>query len=114
MALQMEFDSGGANVRSEYRDGLAAVAKHLTDHPEASATIQGHSGNGGKASVEDSMALSKRRAENVASYLVSNFGIARSRLATEGYSEGNRFAYNTTAEGRQENQRVNIIFTYKR
>ena len=113
MALKMEFDTDKSNVRPVYKDSLAVVARYMTDHPGVSATIQGHSSNRGNTSAADSMALSERRAANVANYLVSNFGIARSRLTTEGFGAKHRYAYNTSAEGRQENQRVNIIFTYK-
>jgi OOP family OmpA-OmpF porin len=58
------------------------------------------------------MAISKRRAENVVTYLVDNFGIARSRLTAEGFGKTRRYAYSTTAEGRQENRRINILINY--
>jgi len=45
---------------------------------------------------------------------VDNFGIARSRLAAEGFGQARRFAYNTSLEGQQENRRVNIIIDYAR
>jgi OOP family OmpA-OmpF porin len=48
------------------------------------------------------------------SYLVDNFGIARSRLSAEGFGQTRRFAYNTSLEGQQENRRVNIIINYPR
>ena len=38
--------------------------------------------------------------------------IARSRLSAVGFGQTRRFAYNTSAEGQQENRRVNIIFDY--
>ena len=47
--------------------------------------------------------------QNVVNCLVENFGIDRSRLAARGFGDTRRFAYNTGAEGRQENRRVNII-----
>ena len=36
----------------------------------------------------------------------------RSRLTAQGFGDRRRFAYNTSAEGEQENRRVNIIFNY--
>jgi OmpA-OmpF porin, OOP family len=47
-------------------------------------------------------------------YLVTEFGIARSRLAAEGFGRTRRFAYNTSLEGQQENRRVNVIINYPR
>jgi OOP family OmpA-OmpF porin len=114
MALQMEFHTDSANIRPKYRDQIATVARYMKDHPEVSATIQGHASNRNKVTLDGSLDLSRLRAANVANYLVSEFGIARSRLTTEGFGETDRFAYNTTAEGQQDNQRVNVIFTYKR
>jgi OmpA-OmpF porin, OOP family len=48
------------------------------------------------------------------SYLVDDFGIARSRLSAEGFGRARRFAYNTSLEGQQESRRVNIIIDYAR
>ena len=112
MALQMEFNADEAVVLPRYRDELKSVAKYMTDHPEVSATIQGHASNLNKVSAAGSLELSRQRAANVANYLVTNHGIARSRFTIQGFGEADRFAYNTTAEGQQDNQRVNIVFTY--
>jgi OOP family OmpA-OmpF porin len=60
----------------------------------------------------EAMAISKRRAENVVTYLVDNFGIDRSRLSAQGFGKTRRYAYSTTAEGRQENRRINILINY--
>ncbi len=47
-------------------------------------------------------------------YLVDNFGIDRSRLSAQGFGNDRRYSYNSTAEGQQENRRVNIIINYPR
>jgi OOP family OmpA-OmpF porin len=57
------------------------------------------------------MEISQRRAQNVVNAL-TDFGIARSRLAAEGFGQTRRFAYNTSLEGQQENRRVNIILDF--
>jgi len=48
----------------------------------------------------------------VVNYLVDKCGIDRSRLAARGFGQGRRFAYNTSAEGQQENRRINVIINY--
>jgi len=58
------------------------------------------------------MEISKRRADNVVTYLVDNFGVERSRLTAEGFGKTRRYAYSDTKEGQQENRRVNIIINY--
>jgi len=84
----------------------------MTAHPEITATIEGHTSNQQGATPKQNMELSRQRAENVVNYLAENFGIARSRLSAVGFGQTRRFAYNTSAEGQQENRRVNIIFNY--
>ena len=113
MAMVIEFDRNEADVRPQYRDELRKVANFLKANPSVSATVEGHTGNL-QASRELALEISQRRAQNVVSYLVDNFGIARSRLAAEGFGQSRRFAYNTSPEGQQENRRVNIIIDYAR
>ena len=72
--------------------------------------IEGHSDNVGSA--DHNLDLSRHRADSVVAYLVDHHGIDRSRLAVQGYGAGRRFAYNTSAEGQQENRRVNIVIDY--
>lgn len=112
MAMQMEFETNKADVRPQYHEELNKVARFMRQHPGVSATVQGHTSNQRGTSVEQSERLSRQRAENVVGYLANKHGIARSRLSSEGFGSTRRVAYNTTAEGQQENQRVNIIFTY--
>lgn len=111
MALEMEFDLNKADVRPEHREELGKVAAFLKANPSVTATVEGHTANL-QGSEEDGMELSRRRAENVVKYLVREFGIASSRLSSEGFGGSRRFAYNTSAEGQQENRRVNIIINY--
>ena len=113
MAMLIEFDRNRAEVKPQYRDELAKVAAFLKANPSVSATVEGHTGNL-EATSALAMEISQRRAQNVVNYLVDNFGIARSRLTAEGFGQARRFAYNTSAEGQQENRRVNIIIDYPR
>lgn len=112
MALQMEFDTNRANVRPQYHDELEKVARFMRQHPGVTATVEGHTSNRLGTAVEQSV-LSRQRADSVVNYLANSLGVARSRLSSEGFGDTRRVAYNTTAEGQSENQRVNIVFTYK-
>jgi len=111
MALVMEFDQNKADVKPEYRNDLEKVANFLKSNPGANAVVEGHTANL-QPTHEKALAISRQRAQNVVTYLVDNFGIERSRLTAEGFGETRRTAYNTSAEGRQENRRVNIVITY--
>ena len=107
MGLVLDFDSGKADIKPEYRGEIAKVADYLKQYPSTTALIEGHTDNTG--TVAGNMKLSQQRAENVVNYLVQNFGIDRSRLAAKGYGSTMRVAYNKTPEGRQKNRRINAV-----
>lgn len=113
MAMLIEFDRNAANVKPQYRDELRKVADFLKANPSVTATVEGHTANL-QATPALAMEISRRRAQNVVSYLVDQFDVPRSRLTAEGFGQARRFAYNTSLEGRQENRRVNIIINYPR
>jgi len=110
MALEMEFDADSASIRQQDREGLLKVANFLKANPRVTATVEGHTSNQ-QGTAAQAMQLSQRRAENVVNALV-NLGVARTRLSAAGFGETRRFAYNTSAEGRQENRRINIILDF--
>ena len=112
MALEMEFDPNQAGVKPQYREELRKVANFMKANPRVTATVEGHTSNQRGLGPNQLMQLSVRRAQNVVDYLADNFGISRSRLGVQGFGQTRRFAYNTSAEGRQENRRVNIIFDF--
>jgi OOP family OmpA-OmpF porin len=111
MAMEMEFDTNGADIRSGDREELGRVANFMKANPGVTATVEGHSSNQ-QGTPAQGMELSVRRAENVVNAL-QNLGVDRSRLLVAGFGETRRFAYNTSAEGQQENRRVNIIFDFQ-
>ncbi|MET0279527.1 MAG: OmpA family protein [Steroidobacteraceae bacterium] len=111
MALLIEFDQNSADVKSQYNAQLREVADFLKANPAVTATVEGHTGNL-QATPQLSEEMSLRRAQNVVTYLVENFGVARSRLTAAGFGNTRQFSYNTTLQGQQDNRRVNIIFNY--
>ena len=111
MAMLIEFDPNKAEVKAEYGDELRKVARYMKANPKVNATVEGHTGNL-QATPQEAMAISQERAKNVVTFLVDKCGIDRSRLTAEGFGKSRPVAYNATAEGQQENRRVNIIFTY--
>jgi OOP family OmpA-OmpF porin len=107
MSLQMEFDTNKADIKPSYRDEIAKVGDYMKKYTTTTAVIEGHTDDVG--GYEYNMKLSQERAENVVNYLVVNFGIDRSRLSAKGYGYTRRIAYNTTAEGRQKNRRIDAV-----
>lgn len=96
-----KFDSDELVPESETT--LRHVADVLKKYPKAKVEIQGHTDSLGKALYNEF--LSKRRAESVKKFLVSQ-GIDASRLNTIGYGETKPIEDNGTAYGRAVNRRI--------
>ncbi len=102
--LKVKFDFDKASIKSVYEKHLQLVANFLEAYPDTTATLEGHTDNRGTDKYN--MNLSQKRAENVKKYLVNNFKIDPSRLATRAYGESRPVATNDTDAGQAENRRV--------
>ena len=98
----LEFDLGKATIRSTSHASLNRVASLLIEK-NFSLKLAGHTDNTG--SLQTNLRLSKERAESVKAYLVSK-GANASRIEAVGYGPNQPIATNATAEGRQQNRRV--------
>lgn len=107
MGMQLDFDSGSAEIKPEYRSEIAKLADFMKKFPSTTALIEGHTDNEGSPNAN--MKLSQARAQAVVDYLVQNFGIEANRLAAKGYGATRRIAYNSTPEGRAKNRRINAV-----
>ena len=98
----LEFDLGKSTIRPSSHTTLNRVASLLINR-NFSLKLAGHTDNTG--SRELNLRLSKERAEAVKAYLVSQ-GVNASRIEATGYGPDQPIATNQTAEGRQQNRRV--------
>jgi len=105
--LNVQFDTNMADIKPQFNDELAKVADYMKENPTVTGLVEGHTDNVGDPAAN--MQLSQRRAESVVNYLVEKFGIERSRLYAKGFGDTRRVAYNSTADGRAKNRRVNVI-----
>jgi OOP family OmpA-OmpF porin len=102
--LKINFDSGKAVVKDEYKAEAEKVAALLKQYPSTSVEIQGHTDSSGKKASNDK--LSQDRADAVKGVLVSDFGIDAGRITATGYGSAQPIADNKTVEGRAQNRRV--------
>ncbi len=102
----VRFDFNKADIRPEYADDLAALAKFLKENPNATGLIQGFTDSTGPE--EYNLQLSQRRVESVRDYMVQNFSLDPGRLVLQWYGPANPIASNDTREGRAKNRRVEI------
>jgi outer membrane protein OmpA-like peptidoglycan-associated protein len=103
------FASAKSEVLPDAQVKLGNVATALTEQdPNSKILVQGYTDSqGGQAFNQD---LSQRRADSVRSYLVSH-GLAADRVTAQGFGMGSPIADNSSAEGRANNRRVEIVVT---
>ncbi len=101
----LRFSPGSARLGWKARAQLEDLAARLRGLP-VHLEVQGHTDNVGKPELNQ--ALSQRRAEAVARYLIRR-GVAPDALLARGYGDSQPVADNATPEGRAQNRRVVLI-----
>jgi OOP family OmpA-OmpF porin len=99
------FETGKATLTPESQTILNGVAESLVANEEIKVQVAGHTDNTGGRALNQR--LSKARAESVRQYLVER-GVAADRLTAAGFGPDKPVASNRTAEGRQQNRRVEL------
>jgi len=100
------FNTNTAVLNAGTGGRLGKLAAFLNKYPERTALIEGYTDNTGSDAYNQ--ALSERRADAVKGYLIGQ-GIGSNRLVASGNGEGSPVADNTSADGRQQNRRVEVI-----
>jgi outer membrane protein OmpA-like peptidoglycan-associated protein len=106
MPQDILFATDSASLRPDLLRDLRSVAGNLDAYPNSTVQVLGHTDNVGAASYNQD--LSYRRADAVARELISA-GVSASRVQAIGRGESQPVASNLTAEGRQQNRRVEIV-----
>ena len=101
------FDTGSDRIKPESAPTLKQIGDMLKQHGSLGLTIEGHTDNVGSADANQQ--LSQRRAAAVKAYLEREFGIEGSRLEAVGRGAAAPAATNDTAEGRNQNRRVELV-----
>lgn len=105
------FDTGKATLKEGAYGRLDTLATALRNHPERRILIEGFTDSVGDA--KSNLTLSRARAESVRNAL-SQRGVEAGRIDTRGNGESRPVASNDNAAGRQQNRRVEIVFSDER
>ncbi len=105
MPSNVTFDVDQDAIKSSFYRVLDSVALVLDEYDKTIIDVVGHTDSTG--SHQYNQALSERRSDSVAKYLISQKVLA-ARIETFGMGETRPVASNATAQGRQLNRRVEL------
>jgi outer membrane protein OmpA-like peptidoglycan-associated protein len=100
------FDTAKYTLKPEAREKLAKVSGILLAYPDLKVQVEGYTDNVGSEAYNQT--LSQQRADAVRDYLVSQ-GVQSGNVTSTGYGLTNPVADNSTAAGRAQNRRVNLV-----
>ncbi|QIE58392.1 OmpA family protein [Rasiella rasia] len=100
------FDTNKYNINAASQATLDKLTGVLREYADTNVLVIGHTDSTGADAYN--MTLSKQRAQSVTSYFTGK-GLSASRFTTNWYGEQTPVADNSTAEGRAQNRRVNVV-----
>jgi len=104
------FTSGRSTLLANARPKLDEVAAALQKSDAEKFVVEGHTDSVGSETANEE--LSYRRAQTVRDYLTER-GVPAEKIKAVGYGKSRPVADNTTAEGRANNRRVEIVIQPK-
>lgn len=102
------FATGRATLQPGAQRTVQQLAQVLQQYPERRVLVEGFTDSQG--SEQANMELSQRRAEAFRQALLGA-GVASERIEVRAHGEANPVADNNTAAGRQQNRRVEVLFS---
>jgi len=102
------FKTGSFELLPGARERLAKISGIVLAYPSLHLQVEGHTDSVG--SDEYNQQLSQKRAGAVRDYLVQQ-GISESAIEARGFGKTDPVASNETAEGRQQNRRVEMVIS---
>jgi outer membrane protein OmpA-like peptidoglycan-associated protein len=102
------FDTGKYTLRPLAREKLAKISGIVLAYPSLRLAVEGNTDSVGTEAFNQ--VLSEQRAEGVRSFLTGQ-GVPESSTTATGFGKTRPIASNDTAEGRQQNRRVEMIVT---
>ncbi len=115
---QLLFRSGSHRITTDGEHRLDQIANVLERYPDFTIRVEGHTDSKQilpeyRDKYPSNWELSTSRATSVVHYLVDKDGMNPSQLTAVGLGEYHPIADNSTAEGRQENRRVEFFIAPK-
>jgi outer membrane protein OmpA-like peptidoglycan-associated protein len=100
------FDTGKSTLRPMAREKLAKISGIILAYPDLRLAIEGNTDSVGGDAMNQQ--LSEQRADSVRDYLAKE-NIPSASMTSQGFGKTQPVASNDTAEGRQQNRRVELV-----
>jgi outer membrane protein OmpA-like peptidoglycan-associated protein len=100
------FDTGKYTLKQTTQVSLAKVAGILMAYPGLKVQVEGYTDSVGSDAMNQT--LSENRASTVKQFLVAQ-GVSPDNISSQGFGKNDPVADNSTASGRAENRRVNMV-----
>jgi outer membrane protein OmpA-like peptidoglycan-associated protein len=100
------FDTGQSTLRPVAREKLAKISGIVLAYPDLKLAIEGNTDSVGSDAMNQQ--LSEQRAGSVRDYLAKE-NIPAASMTSRGFGKTQPVASNDTAEGRQQNRRVELV-----
>ncbi len=100
------FDTGKYTLKPSTQVSLAKVAGILLAYPGLRVQVEGYTDSTGSPTFNQT--LSDKRAATVREFLVAQ-GVSPNNITSQGFGPNDPVADNTTASGRAQNRRVNMV-----
>src|SRR5690606_31313957 len=107
--LYINFASGTADIQGSSLPEVEKIVLLMTQYPDAQVVLEGHTDSAGSAALNEQ--LSQHRADAVKALLVSRYRMDERRISAIGKGEDSPIADHSTAQGRQQNRRVEVILS---
>ena len=100
------FETGKSQMKPGAQSNVGQIAAILNQYPDFKISVEGHTDSRGSDALNNR--LSNERAASVRNALVAG-GVDAARITSSGFGKTQPVADNATAEGRQQNRRVEVI-----
>lgn len=105
-SYQIQFETGSAVIKAGSYAVLDEILKSAVVAEGLKVGVYGHTDNVGSSAANQS--LSEERARSVKNYLEGK-GLSNARIESKGYGQNEPIADNSSAAGRAQNRRVQIV-----
>lgn len=112
LRADVKFDFDKTTIQPGHEADLIRLRESLIQYPEIHIRLEGHTDWTG--TTRYNQRLSDRRAQACRDFILKDSGIDPARVTAVGYGKSKPIASNRTREGRQQNRRTVVEFSFDR